>query len=356
MHQFFGVKMKFIIISIHFFDRFFITDFWFIFKKFKIYHMKAAVINQFGGPDIFEVKDIKKPMIKPDQLLIKVKASSINPIDWKQRNGNHKLVFGSPFPIVLGYDISGEVSETGSEITKFKKGDQVYGVLDNKYGGALAEYAVGHEKCFSLKPKEIAHEEAAALPMVGLTALQALRDHAAVREGQTILLNGASGGVGHIAIQIAKLMNTKVIAVASEKSKPFVLQYHPDEFIDYTERDIKTLNQKVDVFFDVIGNLSFPKTKQLLKPGGIYLNLNFLHSLTKLPINKFHELFSNGKRAKSFLMKHQSSDLEIISEWLIQQKIQVHQDKTFSLDQIQQAHEYAQKGHNKGKNVIVISE
>lgn len=318
--------------------------------------MKAAVINRFGGPDVFELKDITKPKINPDQLLINVKSSSINPIDWKQRNGNHKLVLGSPFPIVLGYDVSGEVAETGSEITKFKTGDQVYGVLDNKYGGALSEYAVGHEKCFSLKPKEITHEKAAALPMVGLTALQALRDHAALCEGQTVLLNGASGGVGHMAIQIAKLMKAKVIAVASKNSEHFVLKYHPDEFIDYTEQDIKALDQKVDVFFDVIGNLSFPKTKHLLNPGGIYLNLNFLHSLTKLPINKFHELFSKGKKAKSFLMKHQSSDLETISEWVSQQKLEVHQDKTFSLDQIQQAHEYAQQGHNKGKNVIVISE
>src|SRR6056297_868814 len=195
--------------------------------------MKAAIINQFGVPDVFKVKAIEKPKIKNDQLLIKVKTVSINPIDWKQRKGNHKFILGSPFPIVLGYDICGEVVETGSEIKQFKKGDNVFGVLDNKYGGALAEFAVGHENCFALQPQNISDAEAAAFPMASLTALQALRDKAGLQKGQSVLILGASGGVGHMAIQIAKIMGAKVIAVSSESSKTFVEQFHPDEFIDY---------------------------------------------------------------------------------------------------------------------------
>jgi NADPH:quinone reductase-like Zn-dependent oxidoreductase len=317
--------------------------------------MKAAIINQFGNPDVFEIKDIEKPVIKPDQVLIKVNAVSINPIDWKQRKGNHKFILGSPFPIILGYDVCGEVVEVGNEINKLKIGDIVFGVLNNKYGGALGEFAVGHEKCFSIKPKDISNKEAAAFPMVALTALQALRDKANLKEGQTVLLNGASGGVGHVALQIAKLMGVKVIAIASSNSREFVEQFKPDLFIDYKESDVLKLDEKVDVFFDIVGNYTFPETKHLLNPRGVYLNLAYLDTIKKMPIYKLHQLFSKGKKAKTFVMKHDNSDLDKIAQWITEGKLQISIDKTFQLEQITEAHEYAQKGHNKGKNVIVIS-
>jgi NADPH:quinone reductase-like Zn-dependent oxidoreductase len=318
--------------------------------------MKAAIINQFGNPDVFQLGEIDIPKINNEQILIKVNSVSINPIDWKQRNGNHKLILGSPFPIVLGYDVCGEVVQVGAEINSFKKGDMVFGVLDNKYGGAMAEFAVGHENCFSDKPAGISMNEAAAFPMVSLTALQALRDKASLKAGESIIINGASGGVGHISLQISKLMGAKVIAIASERSREFVMQFNPDEFLDYNNLDVTKQNKKVDVFFDVIGNLSFPKVKHLLKPGGIYLNLNYLHSLTKIPVNVFHQIFSKGKKAKSLLMKHNPSDMILIANWIKEKKLKVSIDKIFQLDQVKQAHEYAQLGHNKGKNVIVISE
>lgn len=317
--------------------------------------MKAAIINQFGNPDVFEIKEIEKPVLEKDQLLIKVKTVSINPIDWKQRKGNHKLILGSPFPIVLGYDICGEVVETGDEISKFKNGDIIFGVLDNKYGGALAEYAVGHENCFSIKPQNISHEEAAAFSMVSLTALQALRDKANLKEGQTIIINGASGGVGHIAIQIAKILGAKVIAVSSSHSKDFVEKFKPDVFIDYNTQDVSKLDMKVDVFFDVAANYTFPKTKHLLNPGGVYLNLEYINTVKKMPVNFIHQLFSKGKKAKSLLMKHDKSDLDMIAQWISEKRIKINIDRTYTLDQISLAHEYAQQGHNKGKNVVVIS-
>ncbi|PLX13640.1 MAG: zinc-binding alcohol dehydrogenase [Marinilabiliales bacterium] len=318
--------------------------------------MKAVIINQFGNPDVFQIGEIDIPKINNDQLLIKVNSVGINPIDWKQRKGNHKLILGSPFPIVLGYDLCGEVVQVGDEIKRFKNGDMVFGALDNKYGGAMAEFAVGHENCFSLKPVGISINEAAAFPMVSLTALQALRDKANLKPGDSIIINGASGGVGHIAVQISKLMGAKVIAIASERSWEFVMQFKPDEFLNYNNIDITKQNKKVDVFFDVIGTLSFPKVKHLLKSGGIYLNLNYLHSLTKIPVNVFHQFFSNRKKAKSLLMKHDQSDMELITNWINENKLKVSIDTIFQMDQIKQAHEYAQHGHNKGKNVIVISE
>lgn len=317
--------------------------------------MKAAIINKFGNPDVFEIKDLEKPIIKSDQVLVKVNTVSINPIDWKQRKGNHKFVLGSPFPIILGYDVCGEVVEVGNSIKNLKKGDIVFGVVDNKYGGALAEFTLGHENCFSIKPKSISNHEAAAYPMVSLTTLQAFRDKANLKTGQTVLINGASGGIGHVAIQIAKILGAKVIAVASTKSKDFVEQFKPDLFIDYKMQDISKLDLKVDVFFDVAGNYDFPKTKRLLNSGGVYLNLEYINTIKKMPIYWLHELFSKGKKAKSLLMKQNNADFEIIAKWITEGKLKISIDKTFQLNQISDAHAYAQQGHNKGKNIVVIS-
>ena len=317
--------------------------------------MKAVVINHFGNPDVFEIQEIDKPVINPDQLLIKVFATSINPIDWKQRKGNHKLFLGSPFPIVLGYDVAGEVVETGTDISHFKVGDKVYGVLDNKYGGALAEFTKGHQKCFASIPENISMNQAAAYPMVSLTALQALRDKANLKAGQTVLINGASGGVGHVAVQIAKLMQLNVIAVASKQSESFVKSLEPSEFIDYNKQKISELALKVDAFFDVVGNYTFPQVKHLLKPSGIYLNLNYIDTMKKMPYYKLHQLFSKGKKAKTFLMKNNSDDLELISKWISQGLLRIRIDEEFSIHNIAAAHDYAQQGHNKGKNIVFIT-
>lgn len=314
--------------------------------------MIAAIINQFGNPDVFEINEVKKPSLKDDQILIKVFANSINPIDWKQRKGNHKYILGSPFPIILGSDICGEVVEIGNKINNFCVGDKVFGVLDNKYGGALAEFAVGHEKCFAPKPLNISIEEAAAIPMVALTTLQAFRDKAKLKEGQTILINGASGGVGHIAVQMAKIMGAKVIAVSSTKSEEFLKTFEPDLFIDYTKQNILEIDEKVDVFFDVAGNYTFPKCKKILNPGGIYINTL---PRPKILIHKILQLFSKGKKVKTLLMKHNSDDLKIISKWMDEGLLKVSIDEVFNLKNIVAAHDYAQQGHNKGKNVVVIS-
>lgn len=316
--------------------------------------MKAAIINQFGGPDVFDIDEIEKPKLENHQILIKVSASSINPIDWKQRKGNHKLILGSPFPIVLGYDVAGEIVEIGADVKKFSIGDKVYGVLDNKYGGALAEYAKGSEECFAHIPKGSDLVDAAAFPMVCTTALQSLRDKANLKPGQTILINGASGGVGHVAIQIAKIMQANVVAVSSSSSKAFVMQFEPDEYIDYTLTDLYKLDKKVDVFMDVVGNMTFPKVKRLLNKRGVYLNLNYIDTMKKMPYYKLIQLFS-GKKAKAVLMKSNGNDLELISRWIEKGMLKVHIDEMFNLKNISAAHDYAQQGHNKGKNIVVIS-
>ncbi|MEE4196474.1 MAG: NADP-dependent oxidoreductase [Bacteroidales bacterium] len=314
--------------------------------------MKAAIIKKFGSPGVFELANIPRPKVGHNQLMIKVRAVGINPIDWKQRKGNHKFILGSPFPIVLGYDVCGEVVETGREITQFKKGDQVFGVLDNKYGGALAEFAVGHENCFAPKPENIYDAEAAAFPMASLTALQALRDKSRLQKGQTVLVLGASGGVGHMAVQIAKIIGAKVIAVASGTSKKFVDSFLPDEFINYREQDILALQQKVDVFFDVAGIYSFPQCKHLLNPGGVYINTL---PRPKILVHKLLQWFTPGKKVKTLLMKHNPQDLRLVKRWIEENKIIVSIDRSYSLDNISEAHAFAQQGHTQGKNVVLFN-
>lgn len=317
---------------------------------------KFAVIKQFGGPEVFQIIEQNLPEIKPNQVLIKVHAASLNPIDRKQRNGNHKLILGSPFPITLGYDVSGTVVKTGSEIINLSEGDEVFGVLDNKYGGAYGQYAKGTEKCFIKRPESIDKISAAAIPMAALTALQALKDKGNLEQGQSVIINGASGGVGHIAIQVAKLMKANTIAVASGRNESFIRDFNPDEFWDYTKHNILDYDKKVDLFLDVAGTLSFIKTKHLLHKNGIYLNLNYLDSIKKSPFNKISQIFSKGKKAKTMLMKQSPEDLEKITNWIIDQKLKVYINNVFDLNEITNAHKTAEKGNKKGKNILKINQ
>lgn len=313
--------------------------------------MKAAIIERWGTPEVFKIKDVLKPIPADDQILIRVFASSINPIDWKQRRGNHKYIFGSPFPIILGYDVCGEVVETGKQITKFKVGEIIFGDLDNKYGGAYAEFALGHEKCFALKATWQAIPEAAATTLVSLTALQAMRDKAGLVAEKSVLINGASGGVGHVAVQIAKNLGARVIAVSSAKNKSFVESLGADEFVDYTSENILQLTEKVDVFFDVVGNFSFLKTRKLLRPEGVYVSTL---PRPKILLHKLFQPFSHGKKVKTILRKQNSDDLELIARWIEEGKLKIHLDKSFSLEKISEAHAYAEAGRTRGKNVVMI--
>lgn len=314
--------------------------------------MKAAIINKFGSSAVFKISDIQIPKPKDNQILVRVFATSINPIDWKQRKGNHKYILGSPFPIVLGYDVCAEIVEIGVLVTKFKIGDIVFGVLNNKYGGALAEYALGTEECFAMAPRNIRFEHAAAFPMASLTSLQAFRDKALIKPGMTVLINGASGGVGHIAVQIARIMGAKVIAVSSSRNQLFVETLGPDQFIDYSTQDILKINQKVDIFFDVAGVYSFPQCHHLLNHGGVYITTL---PRPKILIHKILQLFTHRKKVKTLLMKHSNSDLEQVAQWIREGKLKVELDEIFNLNNISAAHNYAEAGHNKGKNVIVIN-
>jgi NADPH:quinone reductase-like Zn-dependent oxidoreductase len=315
--------------------------------------MKAAIIKKWGNPKVLHIENITEPIQSDDQILVKVFASSVNPVDLKHRNGNHKYILGAPFPIVLGYDVCGEVIKTGANIKTLKVGDIVFGDLDNKYGGALAEYAVGTEECFALKPENISAAEAAGFPLVSLTALQALRDKAGLKEGQTVLINGASGGVGHIAVQIAHIMGAKVIAVSSGKNKEFIEQLNPERIIDYVNGNVLELAGNFDVFFDVTGNYSFRKVYKHLNPEGIYVTTL---PRPKVLLHKLIQPFTKGKKVKTLLRKHNAKDLSKIATWISEGKLNINIDKLFSIEDADKAHAYAETGRTRGKNIITISQ
>jgi NADPH:quinone reductase-like Zn-dependent oxidoreductase len=311
--------------------------------------MKAAVINSFGSSKVFNIADIPVPEISENELLIEVVSGSVNPVDFKQRKGNHKLIFGSDFPIVLGYDVAGTVAKTGKDIHDFQNGDKVCGVLNNKYGGGLGEFAKGTEKCFALLPDNVDITNSAALPLAGLTALQALRDKANLKKDDKILIIGAAGGVGHFATQIASIYEAEITVTSSNRHKKFLEGLANVNFIDYTKTDICKLNQQFHVIFDTVGKYSFLKLKHMLLPGGIYINTL---PRPKILAHKFVSLFTKNKKVKTLLMKQNKNDLKLLVSWVSDGKLNIFIDEEFPLSKVGEAHSYMEEGHTEGKILI----
>lgn len=295
------------------------------------------------------MKDIPEPFVAENEVLIEVIAGSVNPVDWKQRMGNHRFILGSPFPIVLGYDVSGLVLKTGSKIGRFKIGDRVCGVLNNKYGGGLAQFAKGKENCFVKVPETIDLATSAALPLAGITALQALRDKGKIAPGKKILIIGAAGGVGHYAQQIASIYKTEVTSVSSLSHKQFLQMLSDHSFIDYKTTNILKLEERFDIIFDTVGSYSFLLCKHLLNPRGVYINTL---PRPKIAFHKVAALFTKGKKVRTLLMKNNSDDLDQLINWIAEGKFKICIDKEFFVGQMKNAHEYSEAGHTEGKILI----
>lgn len=315
--------------------------------------MKAAIINRFGEADLFQISDIEIPEYNANEVLIRVNASSINPVDWKHRKGNHRLLKGSNFPIVLGYDAAGIIEEKGSSVFKYNIGDRVNVRLAKNYGGAYAEFAVANKNLISLIPEGVNYSDAAALPLAGGTALQGLRDFGNIKKNQSVLINGAASGVGHLAVQIAKNYGAKVTAICSTRHESLIEYLKPDRFVDYKQIDIKTLDEKYDIIFDIVGTESFLSLKHLLNPNGTYISTL---PRPKILFHKFISVFTQGLKAKTFLMKSNGKDLDLLNQMVAEKKLRVFIDKSFQLDEIAEAHKYSESGMAEGKIVIRISD
>jgi len=313
--------------------------------------MKAIAIRGYGSADVLQYEDLPQPKIKSDQLLVKVHASSVNPVDWKIRQGMLQLITGYAFPKILGFDLSGEVVEVGSAVTLFKPGDLIYGCLSVAFGGAYAEYAAVPEKVAALKPANMTFEEAASLPVAAGTSLQALRDLGNIQPLQKVLVNGASGGVGIFAVQLAKIFGAEVTAVCSSKNFDLVKSLGADRLIDYKQQNFTQDAARYDIIFDAVAKESFSSCKEVLKPNGIYI--------TTLPtpdafVQGALTALIPGKKAKFIVLNSNTEDFTYLKDLIEAGKMRTVIDRTFPLNELAAAHTYSENGRTVGKIAIAI--
>ncbi len=313
--------------------------------------MKAFTKTRYGGPEILHLNEVEKPILKDDCILVKVKANSANPADWHILRGKPflmRLSFGlfKPKLKTLGADFAGVVEEVGNNVTHFKIGDRVFG--ETLKGGAFAEYTcVPANVCVSI-PEGSEFPEMACTPIAGLTALQALKTHGKLKEGESVLINGSSGGVGHFAVQIASVYGAKVTAVCSSKNKDFVKGLGADEVIAYDKEPIHKHNRKYDLIVDTIGNLFMQDFERMGKRGvlvGFTTMKHMMWLLIKAGLSKFPLV--------QFTAKTNTKDLETLTDLIQSGKIKVHIDKTYPFHKIPDAIAYIEEKRTIGKVAMV---
>ena len=307
--------------------------------------MKAIRIHQYGGPEVLAQVEMQRPTPGPDELLIKVHAASVNPFDWKVRAGYMKEFFPLTFPATLGWDVSGTVEEVGADVTRFKRGDEVYTRLEA--GGGYAEYAVARETIVAMKPRTSDHVQAATVPTAGLTAWQALFEVAQLRAGQKVLIHAAAGGVGNFAVQLAKAKGAYVIGTASSRNLSFLSELGVDEPVDYQKTRFEDAVRDVDVVLDTIGGETQERSFKVLKKGGI------LVSLVQPPSQELATKF--GVRALFYGSHGSSSDLAEIAKLIDDGKVKTFVDTVLPLAEARRAHELSETGHARGKIVLKVA-
>ncbi|MHA2127975.1 MAG: NAD(P)-dependent alcohol dehydrogenase [Promethearchaeota archaeon] len=317
--------------------------------------MKAIVYEEFGSADVLELKDVEVPIPKDDEVLVQVHATSVNAIDMIFRSGA-SLLFGmtklmagfkKPKHNILGFDVSGEIDSVGKKVTKFEKGDVIYGLLRSP--GANAEYVCVPEKFIATIPSNMTHIEAAAVPDTGGTALTGLRDVVTIKEGQRVLIFGASGGVGTYAVQIAKTFTSEVTGVCSTIAVSTVQSLGANVVIDYTKEDFTKNGQTYDIIFDAVGRnvTSYSACKNSLTKDGIFVTVDFQSVMFKYMLNK---------RVRGYMGNVNAEKLDYLRDLIEEGKIKSIVDKVYPLSQIAEAHRYYEEGHPKGKIVITLQE
>lgn len=316
--------------------------------------MKAIVIDRYGAADVLEAREVERPAPTGAQVLLRVHAASVNPVDWKIRNGLLRPAYPTRFPHILGNDAAGVVEELGPQASRWKRGDAVYCAVT---GGAYAEFLVVDEAQCARKPEKLSFEEAAAIPIAGLTALQSLRDKAGVEPGDRVLVNGASGGVGTFAVQIAAAMGCHVTGVASTRNLDFVRGLGAAAAIDYTRDDFTKQQARYDTIFDVVPNQSFGKCRHLLSPGGAYITTvpgpaTFIWG----PLTRVGKWVGYRKRCYFILATPKGADLESLNKLIESGKLSPIIDRTYRLEEMRQAHRDSESGHTRGKIVVTVAE
>jgi len=317
--------------------------------------MKAFIWESYGSPETLRMAEVRKPAPNPGEVLVKVRAVSVNPADWHSLRGKplfSRATLGllRPKHKILGVDIAGQVEAIGSSITRFKPGDEVYAnLLDHGYGG-FAEYASVPEAVVSSKPANLSFEEAAAVPMAAVTALQGLRHHGEIQPGQNLLINGASGGVGSFAVQIAKSYGAEVTGVTSARNIDFVRSLGADHVIDYTTTDFVASGRRYDVILDTVGNRSVPDLRRALAPGGKAAVTGFTSMARLMSVSL------RGGKDVSLVMAHVTAkDLELLSGLVEAGTVCPQIDRRYPFDELPAAIAYLEQGHARGKVVVGVA-
>ncbi|MBG08202.1 MAG: zinc-binding alcohol dehydrogenase [Halobacteriovoraceae bacterium] len=313
--------------------------------------MKAYVYRKYGSPD--EVKSIERevPSPKKNELLIKVKAIGLNPLDYRIRRGSLRPFTNFNFPRQIASDFSGEVVEVGGENSSYNIGDLVYGMVFQLQSGASAEYIVSKEENLFHAPKSLKLEEAASVPLAAQTSLQALRDIAQLKKGMRVLINGASGGVGTFAIGLSKIFEAHVTAVTSFRNISLVNELGSDEVIDYTKNDFTQMKGSFDVIFDCWGNKNFNIVKDNLTSSGVYVST--------IPNSKnFFSTFKTSftsKKGKVVLVRSKKEDLAFLKKVIESRELKVVIEKSFSQDKIIEAYKHLETKRTRGKVIVVLN-
>ncbi|NEE16491.1 NADP-dependent oxidoreductase [Streptomyces sp. SID7499] len=308
--------------------------------------MRAISQDVLGGPEVLKEVRIERPAPKPNEVLVRVRAAGVNPTDWKHRATGGFL--GEP-PFVLGWDVSGVVEAVGIGVVAFAPGDEVFGMLPYPYGhGSHAEYVIAPVRALTRKPAGVDHTQAGALPLVSLTAWQALTEHADLRPGQRVLIHAAAGGVGHVAVQIAKARGAYVIGTASAGKHEFLRGIGVDETIDYRETDVTEAVKDVDVVLDTIGGDNSLHSLRVLRPGGVLVSI-----LPGGSDDLYEEAERLGVRALRMLVDADRSGMEAIANLIETGKLRATIAGTFPLAEAAEAHTLGDTGRTTGKLVLL---
>ena len=320
--------------------------------------MKAIVQTGYGSPDVFQLREIEKPVIDDDGVLLRVHAASVNALDWHLMRGIPSIIrlttgLRRPKSPVPGVDAAGTVESVGRNVTRFRPGDEVFGMRT----GAFAEYVAGKERNFVAKPVGLSFEQAAAVPVAGETALQGLRDKGQIRPGQKVLVNGASGGVGTFAVQVAKAFGANVTGICSPRNVDLVRSIGADRVMDYTHEDFVRDGQRYDMLFDVAWTHSGSDCRRVLTPNGIHVlaGQSSREKPSILPL-LLAPLVSRFRRQKlvSYIAKHSNADLVALKELIEAGKVTPIIDRTFPLREVPEAVRYLGEGHPRAKIVITV--
>src|SRR5437762_4084407 len=327
-------------------------------------HMKAVVYTNYGSPDVLEIRDVKKPTPNDDQVLVKVRAASLNPLDWHFMEGTPYIMralgagLRKPKDPRLGVDLAGEVEAVGKNVTQFKPGDEVFGT---GHGAAFAEYVCAGKTKLALKPANLTFEQAAAVPVAGLTALQGLRDKGKVQAGQKVLINGAVGGVGTFAVQIAKSFGADVTGVWCTRDLDMVRSLGVDHVIDFTKEDFVKSTERYDVILDNFGTHPLLGFRRVLNPQGKYVMIGGGGPNDNRWIGPFGRLIQAlvispfvSQKMGMMMAQLTKSDLSILGDMMQSGKVKPVIDRTYKLSELPAAIAYLEEGHARGKVVITV--